>query len=159
MKHSRTHLFGIHAGWNAFEGRPWNEAARQALEGQSITAETNWTETANIDKLNSDIQDYFRKDPMRIHDTILDGLEMKKYVELISGVSDEYIHTQIVTGEITQSLKSQFLPKNKVKFEAEKGKVRDIQIDMLYKGYELKKMEKVLLKAHRFPGNHRFRSA
>ncbi|TQI72274.1 hypothetical protein JM79_3231 [Gramella sp. Hel_I_59] len=146
IRHSKTHLFAQDHSYNAFEGRPWNEAARQALGGHQITAETNWTETANIDKLNSDIQAYFRKEDQRIHDTMLDGLEMKKYVELISGVSDEYIHTQIVTGEITQSLKSKFLPKNKVKFVAEKGKVRDIQIDMLFKGYQLKKLEKSYLK-------------
>ena len=77
---------------------------------------------------------------------MLDGYELPKYVEMISGVSDEYTHNQIITGEITQSLKSKFLPKNKVKFEAEKGKVRDIQIDMLFEGYELKKLEKSYLK-------------
>ncbi|MUP44895.1 hypothetical protein E0K83_03935 [Gramella sp. BOM4] len=146
VRHSKTHLFAQDHSWNAFEGRPWNEAARQAFSGQAITAETNWTDTANIDKLNTDIQAYYRKEEQRIHDTMLDGLEMKKYVELISGVSDEYIHTQIVTGEITQSLKAKFLPKNKVKFVAEKGKVRDIQIDMEFKGYELKKLEKSYLK-------------
>lgn len=146
LRHSKTHLFASNNTWDAFEDRPWNQAAKQALAGEAITAETNWTETANIDKLNSDLQDYFRKDPMRIHTTLLDGLQMKKYVELVSGVSDEYIHNMIVTGEITQSLKSKFLPKNRVKFEVEKGKVRDIQIDMLFKGYELKKLEKSYLK-------------
>jgi hypothetical protein len=146
MAHSKTHLFASNDPWNEFAGRPWNEAAKQALAGESITAATNWTETANIDKLNSDIQAYFRKDPMLVHSTLLDGLQMKKYVELVSGVSDEYVYTTIATGEITQSLKSKFLPKNKAKFEAEIGKVRDIQIDMLFKGYELKKLEKSYLK-------------
>ncbi len=144
--HSKTHLFASNDAWNEFAGRPWNEAAKQAMAGEAITAVTNWTETANIDKLNSDIQAYFRKDPMLVHSTLLDGLQMKKYVELVSGVSDEYVYTTIATGEITQSLKSKFLPKNKAKFEAEIGKVRDIQIDMLFKGYELKKLEKSYLK-------------
>jgi hypothetical protein len=146
IAHSKTHLFASNDVWNEFAGRPWNEAARQAMAGETITAATNWTETANIDKLNSDIQAYFRKDPMLIHTTLLDGLQMKKYVELVSGVSDEYVYTTIATGEITQTLKSTFLPKNKAKFEAEIGKVRDIQIDMLFKGYELKKLEKAYLK-------------
>jgi len=146
IAHSKTHLFASNDPWNEFAGRPWNEAARQALAGETITAATNWTETANIDKLNSDIQAYFRKDPMLVHSTLLDGLQMKKYVELVSGVSDEYVYTTIATGEITQTLKSTFLPKNKAKFEAEIGKVRDIQIDMLFKGYELKKLEKSYLK-------------
>lgn len=146
VKHSKTHLFATANSYDAFVGRPWNEAAKQAMSGAPITAATNWTETANIDKLNSDIQDYFRKHSDEIHDLMLDGYELPKYVEMISGVSDEYTHNQIITGEITQSLKSKFLPKNKVKFEAEKGKVRDIQIDMLFEGYELKKLEKSYLK-------------
>lgn len=146
VKHSKTHLFATANSYDAFEGRPWNEAAKQAMSGTPITAATNWTETANIDKLNSDIQDYFRKHSDQIHNLMLDGFEMPKYVQMISGVSDEYLHTQIITGEITQSLKKKFLPKNKVKFEAEKGKVRDIQIDMLFEGYELKKLEKSYLK-------------
>ena len=146
ISHSKTHLFASNNQFDAFADRPWNQATKQALAGLPITAATDWTQTANIDKLNADIQDYFRKDPQMIHTTMLDGLEMKKYVELISGVSDEYLHTSIVTGEITQSLKKKFLPKNKVKFEVEKGKVRDIQIDMLFEGYELKKLEKSYLK-------------
>ena len=146
VKHSKTHLFATNDAFDAFEGRPWNRAAKQAMAGEVITAATDWNETANIDKLNSDIQNYFRKHSDQIHNLMLDGFEMPKYVEMISGVSDEYVHSQIVTGEITQSLKKKFLPKNKVKFEAEKGKVRDIQIDMLFEGYELKKLEKSYLK-------------
>ncbi|WP_109852807.1 hypothetical protein [Aquimarina sp. AU58] len=146
IKHSATHLFGIDASYNEFEGRPWNQAAKQASLGQKITAETNWNQTANIEKLNQDIQDYFRRDRQQLKPTLLDGLQMKRYVTMISGVSDELIWGTVATGEITQSLKRQYLPKNKVKFEAEKGKVRDIQIDMLFEGYELKKLEKSYLK-------------
>ncbi|WP_074406636.1 hypothetical protein [Aquimarina megaterium] len=146
IKHSATHLFGIDASYNEFEGRPWNQAAKQASLGQNITAETDWTNTTNIDKINQDLQNYYRVENQKITDTLLDGLVMKKYVELISGVSDEYTMLSIVTGEITQSMKSKYLPKNKAKFESEKGKVRDIQIDMTFKGYELKKLEKSYLK-------------
>lgn len=149
VKHSKTHLFATTNSWDAVAKRPWNQAALEVAQGTALTeikAETDWTNTANIEQLNSDIQDYFRKDPMTIHSTLLDGLEMKKYVTMISGVSDEYIHTSIVSGEITQSLKKNYLPKNKVKFVAEKGKVRDIQIDTEFEGYELKKLEKSYLK-------------
>lgn len=148
-KHSATHLFGVDAAYNAFEGRPWNEAAKQASNGialDQIKAETDWTNTTNIDKLNSDIQDYFRKHKKEIKHTLLDGLQMKKYMQMVSGVSDELVWITLTTGEITQSLKKKYLPKNKTKFDAEKAKVRDIQIDMTYEGYKLKQLEKSYLK-------------
>lgn len=139
MKHSKTHLFGSSNSWDAYDNRPWNEQAA----GMSTTA-TDWN-TANIDTLNKDIQDYFRKDPKKLMATMLDGLQIPKHWKVISGVSDEYIFTTIATGEITQGLKIQWLPKNNAKFDAQKGKVRDIQIDIEFKGNELKKLEKSYL--------------
>ncbi|WP_378186882.1 hypothetical protein ACE939_00855 [Aquimarina sp. W85] len=147
-KHSATHLFGQDVDYNAFEGRPWNKAAKEASLGNpidQIKAATDWTDTANIDKLNQDIQNYFRKHTKEIKHTLLDGLEMKKYMKMISGVSDELVWTTLTTGEITQSLKKKYLPKNKAKFDAEKAKVRDIQIDMTFEGYKLKLLEKSYL--------------
>ncbi|WP_271407280.1 hypothetical protein [Tenacibaculum soleae] len=140
MQHSTTHLNATNNSWDAFEGRSWNQLAA----GLPGAAATNWN-TANIDKLNTDIQDYFRKDPKKLHSTFMDGLELPKYWKLISGVSDEYIFTTISTGEITQGLKIKWLPKNNASFSAQKGKVRDIQIDIEFKGDELKKLEKSYL--------------
>lgn len=139
MKHSKTHLFGSNNSWDAFEGRPWNQQAA----GISTSA-TAWN-TADISQLNQDIQDYFRKDPKKLHSTFMDGLQLPPHWKLISGVSDEYIFTTVSTGEITQGLKIKWLPKNNAKFAAQKGKVRDIEIDIEFKGNELKKLEKSYL--------------
>lgn len=140
VQHSKTHLYGSNNSWDAFEGRSWNSQAA-GLEGATATA---WN-TADISQLNEDIQDYFRKDPKKLHSTFMDGLQLPPHWKLISGVSDEYIFTTISTGEITQGLKIKWLPKNNAKFAPQKGKVRDIQIDIEFKGNELKKLEKSYL--------------
>jgi hypothetical protein len=140
LKHSKTHLFSSTNSWDAFENRSWNKAAA----GNFNVSATDWN-TANIEQLNKDIQDYFRKDPKTIVSTFMDGLELPSHWGLISGVSDEYIFTTISTGEVTQGLKVKWLPKNNAKFDAQKGKVRDIQIDLEFKGDELKKLEKSYL--------------
>lgn len=140
MKHSATHLFASNNSWDSFEGRSWNQLAA-GIQGATAT---DWN-TANIEKLNSDIQDYFRKDPKKLVSTFMDGLQLPPHWKLISGVSDEYIFTTISSGEITQGMKIKFLPKNNVSFAAQKGKVRDIQIDIRFQGDELKKLEKSYL--------------
>ena len=140
IQHSATHLYGSNNSWDAFEGRPWNQQIAR-IEG---AAETSW-DTANIDRLNNDIQNYFRKDPKKLFSTFIDGLKLPKHWKLISGVSDEYIFTTISTGEITQGLKAKWIPKNKVEFAAQKGKVRDIEIDIEFRGDKLKKLEKSYL--------------
>lgn len=140
MQHSATHLNATSNSWDAFDGRSWNQQAA----GLSGAVATDWN-TANIERLNKDIQDYFLKDPKKLHSTFMDGLELPKYWKLISGVSDEYIFTTISTGEITQGLKIKWLPKNNASFSAQKGKVRDIQIDIEFKGDKLKKLEKSYL--------------
>lgn len=140
VQHSETHLNATNNSWDAFDGRAWNG---QAAGLQGVTA-TDWN-TANIDRLNTDIQDYFRKDPKKLHSTFMDGLQLPKYWRVISGVSDEYIFTTISTGEVTQGLKIKWLPKNNTSFAAQKGKVRDIEIDIEFKGDKLKKLEKSYL--------------
>lgn len=140
IAHSATHLFASNNSWDAFEGRNWNK-----LAAGKTTAATDWSQTINIDKLNSDVQNYFRKDPKKLHNMMLDAFNVPKYWRLVSNVSDEYLHVTFSTGDITQGIKSKWLPKNKVKFSAQIGKVRDIQIDIEFQGHELKKMEKSYL--------------
>lgn len=140
MKHSSTHLFGSTASYDAFEGRNWNKLAASIPGATS----TEWN-SMDIDQLNKDIQNYFRKDPKKLHDLMLDALELPKHWKLISNVSDEYTDVFVTIGEVTQGIKKAWLPKNKVKFTANIGKVRDIQIDLEFDGYELKKMEKSYL--------------
>jgi hypothetical protein len=140
MKHSKTHIFGSNNTFDAFEGRNWNKL----MAGFEGAVATTWN-TANIDQLNTDIQNYFRKDPKMLMSVMLDGFVIPPFWDVISGVSDEYIFTTIATGSITQGLKVKWLPKNNAKFEANKGKVRDIQIDIEFNGNELKKLEKSYL--------------
>ncbi|MBE7649347.1 hypothetical protein, partial [Tenacibaculum finnmarkense] len=66
MKHSATHLFASNNSWDSFEGRSWNQLAA-GIQGATAT---DWN-TANIEKLNSDIQSYFRKDPKKLVSTFM----------------------------------------------------------------------------------------
>lgn len=140
MKHSNTHLFSSNHSWDAFEGRNWNKL----IAGHSGVTATTWT-AVDISKLNTDVQDYFRKDFKTLVKMFMDAFKLPDHWEMISGVSDELLFTQVNTGEVTQGIKRQFLPKNTIKFTPIKNKIRDIQIDLKWSGYELKKLEKSYL--------------
>lgn len=142
--HSKTHLFAGDASWNAFEGRAWNEAAKQASMGQQVTANTDWN-SVNIQKLNDDLGAYARKNATEIFDLLMDGLTIPEHWEVISGVTDEAVFLSVTNGDITQGYKAQWLPNNTSKFEVIKNKIFDIQIDATLTVTELKKIERSYL--------------
>lgn len=141
VAHSKTHLFAKNdAPWNAFEGRPWNAAARDG----KLSADTNWG-PADISKINEDLGAYARKNAESIFSLLMDGLEIPSHWRVVSGITDEAIMLSIVTGEITQGFKSQWLPKNNQRFEPIKNKIFDIQIDATWTVTQLKAIERSYL--------------
>lgn len=144
VAHSKTHLFAKNdAPWNAFEGRPWNQAARDG----KLSADTAWG-PADISRINEDLGAYARKNAEDIFSLLMDGLSIPKHWGLISGVTDEAIMLQIVTGDITQGFKSQWLPKNNQRFEPIKNKIFDIQIDASWTVTQLKAIERSYLQQY-----------
>ena len=143
IAHSKTHLFASKDPWNAFEGRPWNQAVKEG----KLTADTSWG-PADISRINEDLGAYARKNAEDIFSLLMDGLEIPSHWGLVSGITDEAIMLQIVTGEITQGFKSQWLPKNNQRFEPIKNKIFDIQIDATWTVTQLKAIERSYLQQY-----------
>ena len=141
VAHSKTHLFATNDPWNAFEGRPWNAAVRDG----KLEAATDWNDPVNIQKINTDLGAYARQNSSKIFDLLMDGLTIPSHWEVISGVSDEYVFLSIVTGDITQGFKAQWLPKNSQEFQPIKNKIFDIQIDASWTVTQLKQIERSYL--------------
>lgn len=141
VKHSKTHLFGSNQSYDSLE-RPWNQRVIDSLEkGHMIKGATTW-DKVNIDKLNSDLGAYARRNSSEIMSMILDGYDVPEHWSIVTNVQDEYIFSSIATGEITQAFKKSWLPKNKQRFVPVKNKIFDKQIDITWAASELKSIEK-----------------
>ncbi|GAK96824.1 hypothetical protein JCM19294_1133 [Nonlabens tegetincola] len=148
MKHSKTHLFGSGLAIDAYNNRPWNAAAAAVSQGTSIdkVALTQWGDNVNVQQLNQDIGEYSRQFANEIINVLRDGQEVPSHWDFVSGVEDEYITTQLASGEVTQGWKAAFLPKNKQKFVPIINKIFDIQIDGIFTPKDLKSIEKNYLR-------------
>lgn len=141
VKHSATHLFSSNQRYDSLE-RPWNKNLVDALKkGVNPAAATVW-DKVNIDKLNSDLGAYARRNSNEIMDLLMDGYDIPAHWSVISNVQDEFVFASIVSGQITQGFKKAYLPKNKQRFIAIKNKIFDKQIDGEWQSSELKSIEK-----------------
>jgi hypothetical protein len=137
VAHSATHLFGSNNAYDAFDdGRNWN---RRAV-GQSTMA-TDFTSQPAIQKLNDDMDLYFRQNPETIKSLHRDTFGLPEFWEKKTKVDDKVADGSIATAEITQARKLPWLPKNKQTIQAEEGQVFPVQIDIEYVGYFLQKIE------------------
>lgn len=145
LEYSATHLFASTRSYDAFEGRPWNqrlkEMATLAPGATPTIGATDWTDAANIDRVNSDFQNYWREYRDEIIDIMKDYRGIPSNWEVISGVDDEIGYVGILTSEITQGRKKNWVPKNKQKLIPLKGKVYPVEIDIEFMGYELQQIE------------------
>lgn len=136
VAHSATHLYGTTNAYDAFEGRNWNRRAA----GQSITA-TDFTSQPTIQKLNDDLDLYFRQNPEAIKSLHRDTFGLPTFWPKRTKVDDKVSDGSIATAEITQARKLPWLPKNKQTIQAEEGQIFPVQIDIEFVGYYLQKIE------------------
>ena len=134
--HSATHLFATTNAFDAFEGRPWNQRAA----AQVITA-TDFTSQPTIQKLNDDLDLYFRQNPEAIKSLHRDTFGLPTFWLKRTKVDDKVSDGSIATAEISQGRKLPWLPKNKQTIQAEEGQIFPIQIDIEYVGYFLQRIE------------------
>ncbi|UOB16589.1 hypothetical protein [Abyssalbus ytuae] len=138
VTHSKTHLFASGNSWDSLE-RPWNKrAASGKIEPSAATV---W-DKVNIDKLNEDLGAYYRRNSNEIMSLLMDGYDIPAHWPVVSNVQDQYVFTSIVSGEITQAFKKEWLPKNKQRFVPVINKIFDKQIDGEWQASELKSIEK-----------------
>lgn len=142
--HSNTHLFANEKReYNAVAGRPWNANALKLANGAKVKdiTLTDWHDPINIDRINRDLDDFWRTDRNEVLTLIRDARKLPPTIGVISNIDDEIAQATILTGELTQARKKKWLPKNKQKFVPQKGKIYPIQIDAEWDGYELQRIE------------------
>lgn len=141
VKHSKTHLFASNQSYDSLD-RPWNKSLVDAITNKiQPSADTVW-DKVNIDKLNSDLGAYSRRNANEIMDLLMDGYDIPAHWSVVSNIQDQYVFSSIVSGEITQAFKKAFLPKNKQRFLPVINKIFDKQIDGEWQASELKSIEK-----------------
>lgn len=136
VKHSKTHLFGSAKAYDAFEGRPWNQRAAGL-----VNAATTFTDSTTVEKLNGDLDLYFRENPEEIKSLHRDNFGLPSFWPKRINVDDRVADGTIAVAEITQARKLPWLPKNKELIKAEEGRVFPVNIDIEYVGFYLQKIE------------------
>jgi len=134
--HSATHLFADNKDWNAFAGRPWNQRAAGIT-----TSATEFSDKTIVDKLNGDLDHYFRENPDEIKSLHRDNFGLPSFWPKRLNVDDKVADGTIVSAEISQARKLPWLPKNKQLIQPEEGQIFPVQIDIEFVGYFLQKME------------------
>lgn len=141
VKFSNTHLFASNNEWDKLD-RSWNKNVVDALQGKLKPGAATVWDKVNIDKLNSDLGAYSRRNSNEIMDLLMDGYDIPAHWSVVSNIQDEFVFASIVAGQITQTFKKAYLPKNKQRFVPVKNKIYDKQIDGQWQASELKSIEK-----------------
>ena len=136
ITHSASHLFGSTKAYDAFEERNWNARAAGLT-----TAATNFTDQPTVQKLNNDLDLYFRENPEELKSLHRDNFGLPAFWQKRTKVDDKVADATIATAEISQARKLPWLPKNRQIIRPEEGQIFPIQIDIEYVGYFLQKIE------------------
>ena len=136
ITHSASHLFGSTKAYDAFEERNWNARAAGLT-----TAATNFTDQPTVQKLNNDLDLYFRENPEELKSLHRDNFGLPVFWNKRTKVDDKVADATIATAEISQARKLPWLPKNRQIIRPEEGQIFPIQIDIEYVGYFLQKIE------------------
>jgi hypothetical protein len=93
----------------------------------------------DLTQLVSDLGDYYRVAKPEILSKMYAMEEWRKYFNVIPGVQDTYVMTEMEITEVIQPYQKGWTPKGDVKFTPETIKARDIKVDL---PLDLKDMEK-----------------
>lgn len=134
---STTHLFAENATpFMAFENRPWNQRA-----AGKVVAETDFSDTSTIARLNNDLKEYYVQNPKFLLDLNRDKFGLPSFWPKTTGVKDSVANAGIMVMNVTQARKNGFAPGADFYIDAEQVKVWPIQIDVLFEGYQLQQLE------------------
>lgn len=152
MKHSATHLLASNKEWDSFAGRNWNKQAA----GVSETA-TDWMDAVEINKLNGDMELFYRENPDEIKSLHRDNFGLPSHWKKKMNVVDRIVSGSIATADISQGRKLSWLPKNKQTIQPEEGKVFPISIDMEFVGHILSEIEASWLSQYNKEGSQAYK--
>ena len=154
ITHSASHLFGSTKAYDAFEERNWNARAAGLT-----TAATNFTDQPTVQKLNNDLDLYFRENPEELKSLHRDNFGLPAFWNKRTKVDDKVADATIATAEISQARKLPWLPKNRQIIKPEEGQIFPIQIDIEYVGYFLQKIEASWLNMMNKEGSHPYKTS
>lgn len=154
--HSKTHLFGSQEQFNAFENRPWNQRAAGIRKEPTDFSAEDGTE---LQTLKGDIDLYYRQNPQRVNSLFRDNLGLPAHWILVSGVADKIATANIVSAEVSQARKLNWLPKNKQLIQPEENQVFPVQVDITHQGYYLQKIEASWLNMMNQEGSSPFKTS
>jgi len=140
VKHSDSHLFASGKDYDALD-RPWNKKAAALANGVISISATDFTNQPTVQKLNDDLELYYRENPTELKSLTRDSYGLPSFWPTRTKVDDKVADGSIATAEISQARKLPWLPKNRQTIQAEEGQIFPIQIDIEFVGYFLQKIE------------------
>jgi hypothetical protein len=152
IKHSSTYLYASNKSYDAFENRPWNKKAAGLT-----TSATDFSDKVVVDKLNDDLDYYYRENPKALKSLHRDNFGLPSFWPRRTKVDDLVADGSISTAEITQARKLPWLPKNKQQISAEEGKIFPISIDIEWQGHNLSKIETSWLNSFNKEGSQAYK--
>jgi len=140
--HNATHLFADGKAYNKIEGRNWNKNVLRLANGEKpIATDFMATNGVEVQKLNNDLDLYFREDPTRLNSLHRDNLGLPSFWPIRTDVDDFVADGNIVSAEITQARKLPWLPKNKQLIQPEERKIFPTSVDVEFTGNDLQRYE------------------
>lgn len=137
VSHSATHLFASNHTWDSFQARPWNQLA---AGNKNVAMPSLAHGTVEFETLNSDLADFYRKNPTVLRNYQRDLLGLPSFWQTEYHVDDRAADGNIVYGPITQARKLPWLPKGVASIYLEENRVFPTSIDIEIAGHELQKL-------------------
>lgn len=134
--HTKTHFLGTGKAYDAFEGRPWNQAAAGLIKDFNIGAMS----TVEVQKLNDDADLYVREVNADLNSLERDNLGLPPFWDTRYNVDDKVADGNIVSGEVSQARKKGWLSKGKQLIQPEESQIFPVHIDLEFAGYTLQDM-------------------
>ena len=138
---SATALFGMENHKEFSMSSPWNKRASAILQGEKQVAETDFTDTTNVARLNDDLKEYYVRNPQVLHELRKNTFGLPEFWPKVFNVVDQISDAVIDVNNVTQSRKPEWSPNPDFLVDAEKRKNYPVQIDVQFTGYELQKLE------------------
>lgn len=83
----------------------------------------------NLTDLNVELGAYYRTNKAAIMQKVYEQEDLRKYFNVVSGIQDEYVVTELEMAEMIQAFQKGWTPKGEAKFSPEINKVRPIKVD------------------------------
>jgi len=131
--HSATHFLGTGHAYDAFEDRPWNQAAAGIIKNFDTGAITK----VEVQKLNDDADLYVREVNAELNSLERDNFGLPPFWNVRTNIVDKVADGNIVSGEVSQARKKNWLPKGKQMIQPEESQIYPVNIDLEFLGYNL----------------------